>query len=108
MNLYISRRDFIKKSITSAAAKSFQPKGIAPKESCRHWSGVGRLSAAFEVKQTDHDVTVLEARTRARGRVQTLRDSFSDGMYAEAGAVSFSDAHDLILKYGTQNFSIYR
>lgn len=62
-------------------------------------AGLAGLSAAFELTQTGHDVTVFEARTRAGGRVQTLRDPFSDGMYAEAGAVSFSDAHDLTLKY---------
>jgi monoamine oxidase len=62
-------------------------------------AGLAGLSAAYELTQAGHDVTVLEARTRPGGRVYTLRDAFSDGMYAEAGAHSFSDAHDLTLKY---------
>jgi monoamine oxidase len=112
MMRYISRRAFIKKSITSAAAfsivpsgvlsanrKHLQPRGIAPKRVVVIGAGLAGLSAAFELTQTGHGVTVLEARTRAGGRVQTLRDPFSDGMYAEAGAVSFSDARNLTLKY---------
>ena len=31
-----------------------------------------------------HDVQLLEARMRPGGRVYTLRDSFADGLYAEA------------------------
>jgi hypothetical protein len=36
---------------------------------------------------------------RPGGRVFTLRDVFADGMFAEAGAYSFSDADDLLVKY---------
>ncbi|MDQ3803876.1 MAG: FAD-dependent oxidoreductase, partial [Acidobacteriota bacterium] len=38
-------------------------------------------------------VTVLEARTRAGGRVHTMREPFSDGLYAEAGAMFIPDTH---------------
>jgi monoamine oxidase len=112
MKRYISRRDFIKKSVIGAAAfsivpsnvlsanrKSLRQTGIGPKRVVVIGAGLAGLSAAFELTQTGHDVTILEARTRSGGRVHTLRDPFSDGMYAEAGAVSFSDAHDLTLKY---------
>jgi monoamine oxidase len=108
---YINRRNFIKQSIFSTAAlsapsfdapsanrKVFQPTGIAPKKVIVIGAGLAGLSAAFELTQTGHGVTVLEARNRSGGRVYTLRDPFSDGMYAEAGAFSFSDAHDLTLK----------
>jgi monoamine oxidase len=42
---------------------------------------------------------VLEARTRPGGRVHTLREPFSDGLYAEAGAARIPENHDLTLKY---------
>src|SRR2546421_13050704 len=62
-------------------------------------AGLGGLSAAYQLTQAGHDVTILEARTRAGGRVHTLREPFSDGLYAEAGAIAFSDLHDYTLKY---------
>lgn len=57
------------------------------------------LVAAYELSKLGHDVTVLEARTRPGGRVHTLREPFSDGLYAEAGAARIPDNHDLTLKY---------
>ena len=52
-------------------------------------AGLAGLSAAFELVEAGHDVTVLEARTRPGGRVLTLREGFSDGLYAEGGAEYF-------------------
>ena len=57
------------------------------------------LTAGYELTQLGHDVTILEARTRPGGRVHTLREPFSDGLYAEAGAARIPDRHDLTLKY---------
>lgn len=57
------------------------------------------LVAGYELSQLGHNVTILEARTRPGGRVQTLRDPFSDGLYAEAGAARIPEDHDLTLKY---------
>ncbi|MCU1267122.1 MAG: amine oxidase [Acidobacteria bacterium] len=62
-------------------------------------AGLAGMAAAHELIQAGHDVTVLEARLRAGGRVQTLREPFSDGMYAEAGAMYVPDSHDWTLKY---------
>lgn len=47
-------------------------------------------------------MTVLEARTRHGGRVHTLREPFSDGLYAEEGAARIPESHDLTLKYVRQ------
>jgi monoamine oxidase len=53
-------------------------------------AGLAGLAAAWELQQAGHEVAVLEARNRAGGRVYTLRSPFSDGLYADAGAVSFT------------------
>ena len=57
------------------------------------------MSAAYELTQAGHDVTVLEAQTRPGGRVLTLRDPFPDGLYAEAGATRIPNHHHFTLKY---------
>ncbi len=62
-------------------------------------AGMAGLVAAYELVKLGHDVTILEARTRPGGRVHTLREPFSDGLYAEAGAARIPDNHDLTLKY---------
>ena len=62
-------------------------------------AGMAGLVAGYELSQLGHDVTILEARTRPGGRVHTLREPFSDGLYAEAGAARIPDQHDLTLKY---------
>jgi monoamine oxidase len=65
-------------------------------------AGMAGLVAAYELTQRGHDVTVLEARTRPGGRVHTLREPFSDGLYAEEGAARIPENHDLTLKYVKQ------
>lgn len=57
------------------------------------------LVAGYELTQLGHDITILEARTRPGGRVHTLREPFSDGLYAEEGAARIPANHDLTLKY---------
>jgi monoamine oxidase len=65
-------------------------------------AGMAGLVAAYELTQRGHDVTVLEARTRPGGRVHTLREPFSDGLYADEGAARIPENHDLTLKYVKQ------
>ena len=62
-------------------------------------AGLAGLCAAYELDASGHDVTVLEAQTRPGGRVQTLRDRFDDGLFAEAGASRIPTSHDLTLGY---------
>src|SRR6185369_7065362 len=62
-------------------------------------AGMAGLVSVHELSKLGHDVTILEARTRPGGRVHTLREPFSDGLYAEEGAARIPDTHDLTLKY---------
>lgn len=107
----LSRRDFLRHSLLAAAALSLTPldalalgnkplvrKG-PPKKVIVIGAGPAGLSAAYELVQVGHDVTILEARTRPGGRVYTIREPFSDGMYAEAGAARIPPHHDLTLAY---------
>ena len=71
----------------------------APKRVLIVGAGLAGLSAAYELNQAGHDVTVLEARTRPGGRVHTLRDPFPDGLHAEAGATRIPNHHHFTLKY---------
>jgi monoamine oxidase len=45
-------------------------------------AGLAGLAAAYELASAGHAVTVIEARARPGGRVQTLREPFTDGLYA--------------------------
>jgi monoamine oxidase len=115
----MKRRDFLKQTalaagfaltareanaltLNSRALKAtdgrLEPKGT-PKRIVVVGAGLAGLAAAYELTQAGHDVTVLEARARTGGRVQTLREQFSDGLYAEAGAMNVYDTHDWTLKY---------
>jgi monoamine oxidase len=108
--LAITRRQFLQRTALAAAgagliqtppalgATSLNLKG-PPKKVLVLGAGMAGLVAAYELTQLGHDVTVLEARTRPGGRVHTLREPFSDGLYAEAGAARIPNDHDLTLKY---------
>jgi monoamine oxidase len=105
------RRDFLKRTAAAVATLSASSlnafavgQGIlerrgAPKKVIIIGAGLAGLSAAYELTQAGHDVTVLEARTRPGGRVHTLRDPFAEGLYADAGATRVPSHHHFTLKY---------
>ena len=62
-------------------------------------AGMAGLVAAHELVRAGHTVTILEARERVGGRVHTLREPFSAGLFAEAGAMRIPRCHDLTLAY---------
>src|SRR5882724_7395795 len=100
----INRRTFLKQSTIAVAGVSLArlpiiSATVAPKKIIIIGAGMAGLSAGYELSQAGHDVTILDARTRPGGRVQTLREPFSDGLYAEAGAARIPDNHDLTLHY---------
>ncbi len=62
-------------------------------------AGMAGLVAAYELQRTGHEPIVLEAQQRVGGRIYTLREPFSDSLYAEAGAMRIPRAHDLTMAY---------
>src|SRR5450432_2773204 len=68
-------------------------------------AGMSGLVAAYELMTAGYDVTVLEGRDVAGGRVQTIRTPFSSGHYAEAGAMFFPGEHTLTIGYA-QHFNV--
>ncbi|MGE0736184.1 MAG: flavin monoamine oxidase family protein [Alphaproteobacteria bacterium] len=62
-------------------------------------AGMAGLVAAYELLRAGHDPIILEARPRVGGRVWTLREPFSDGLYAELGAMRIPRSHDLTMAY---------
>jgi len=92
----LARRDLLKSALVSTALL-----GAArpPKKVVIVGAGLAGLSAAYELVQSGHQVTVLDARDRPGGRVLTLRDTFADGQYAEAGAETFGETHNFVQHY---------
>ncbi|MEF8794976.1 MAG: NAD(P)/FAD-dependent oxidoreductase [Salinivenus sp.] len=68
-----------------------RPPGSLQNEVLVIGAGLAGLAAAWELEEAGHEVTVLEARSRPGGRVQTLRDPFAGDLYAEAGAMYFHE-----------------
>jgi monoamine oxidase len=105
MNNRTSRRSFIG-TIASAAGLAAARIEAAARQPARPGgtvlilgAGVAGLAAALELRRLGFDVAVLEARTRPGGRVHTIREPFSDGLYAEAGAGRIPSTHQLTLGY---------
>ena len=62
-------------------------------------AGLAGLAAGFELKRAGHTPIILEAQQRVGGRVYTLRDPFTEGLYAEVGAMRIPRAHTLTMSY---------
>src|SRR3712207_6369643 len=96
----LNRRDFLKLGIAATVTSlGFKAKA---KRVIVLGAGLAGLSAALELGNSGYDVTVLEARARPGGRVYTLREPFSDGLYAETGASRIQDSHEFTLRYVKQ------
>lgn len=116
MSQSINRRRFLKQISMGAAALALMPHiaraerrgGIRlmgePKSIVILGAGLAGLAAGYELKRAGHNVTILEARKFAGGRLQTLR-GFGDGQYAEAGPLSFPQEHTFTFGYA-QDFNL--
>src|SRR5712691_10254292 len=62
-------------------------------------AGMAGLVIAYELQRAGHVVTILEGRQRVGGRVYTLREPFTPGLYGEAGAMRLPKAHTLTMAY---------
>lgn len=108
----LTRREFLKNiSFTGFASTVLpfrSPSGVLP--SSGQFSnkenkvviigaGLAGLAAADELVNAGYDAAIVEARERAGGRVYTLREPFTDGLYAEAGATRIPDNHHLTFHY---------
>jgi monoamine oxidase len=91
-----SRRDLLKTALLSPATFGA---GWKPKKILIAGAGLAGLSAAYELVQTGHQVMVFDARDRPGGRVLTMRDTFTGGQYAEAGAETFGETHTFVQHY---------
>ncbi len=94
-----TRRELLKAAILPAVAVSVRGAGVPPKKILIAGGGLAGLSAAYELARAGHEISVFEARDRPGGRVLTLRDSFADRQYAEAGAETFNETHDFVARY---------
>jgi monoamine oxidase len=109
--LNISRRQFVGRGFAAASALAIgqaraltllageERRSTSPRKVVILGAGIAGLAAALKLREIGHDVTILEARTRPGGRVHTLREPFSDGLYAEAGAGRIPITHALTLAY---------
>jgi monoamine oxidase len=100
----IDRREFLRQAAFLTLSASYthgaeSKRTLGKKKVIIIGAGLAGLSAAFELHQAGHEIFILEARTRPGGRVHTLREPFSDGLYAEAGAARIADNHYWTLKY---------
>jgi len=105
----LTRRDLLRRAALSLPALAALPRlalaadpprpRAVPRKVIVVGAGLAGLAAAYELTLRGHDVTVLEAQGRPGGRVYTLREPFADGLYAEAGAMTFSNHYKHFLRY---------
>ncbi len=96
----------------STVRLGLQPGASHPSRVIVVGAGIAGLAAAYELQRAGHEVTILEAQQRVGGRILTLREPFSSGLYAEAGAMRVPARHKLtrayIEKFGLQTSEFTR
>lgn len=97
-----TRRELLARGAMAALAAGVAPSFLAADDRPRGplrvavvGAGLAGLACALELTEAGHDVTVFEARARPGGRVRTLRETFADGLTAEAGAMQVLENHEL-------------
>src|SRR5262245_36816588 len=104
MKRQFTRREFLTRSALAAAAPALlsvsrAESPIAPQRIIVIGAGLAGLAAAYELTRVGHEVRVIEAQSRAGGRVLTLREPFPEGLIAEAGATRIHLSQDRVIRY---------
>jgi monoamine oxidase len=73
--------------------------GGRPKKIIIVGAGMAGLVAADVLLQAGHDPMILEAQSRVGGRILTIREPFTPGLYGEAGAMRIPQSHALTVAY---------
>jgi monoamine oxidase len=100
----VNRRDFLGTLALGVPATlvASQRSAVPDRHAIIVGAGLAGLSAALRLREAGWDASILEARSRPGGRVHTVREPFSDGLYAEAGAARIQDTHEYTLRYVKQ------
>ena len=91
------RREFL--AAAALAAAGLPARARASRSVIVLGAGLAGLAAAEALVEGGFEVTILEARDRPGGRVETLRTPFVEGQYAEAGAMFIPASHHLVRAY---------
>ena len=81
------------------ARSGLTPRAPKPKKVLIVGAGMAGLVAADALQRAGHEPLLLEGQQRVGGRIYTLREPFTHGQYAEAGAMRIPKSHDLTLAY---------
>lgn len=85
--------------LLSIVENGLRPQAAHPKKVLIIGAGMAGLTAGYELQRAGHEMTILEATNRVGGRVLTIREPFSDGLYGEAGAMRLPMSHKLTHAY---------
>ena len=113
LNNKISRRSFLKRTSAFTSLASIAPFSISSilsdasddKRIIVIGAGLAGLSCAYELDRAGYNVILIEAQSRAGGRVRTYRDPFADNLYAEMGAEYVDSSDELVHQY-CKNFDL--
>ena len=78
------------------------PRTTNPKDVAIIGAGIAGLVSASLLANARHNVTIFEASNRIGGRILTVREPFSNGLYGEAGAMRLPKFYQLTLEYVKQ------
>jgi monoamine oxidase len=95
----MDRRAFLKLSaVAPFVTRASQGRGASGDPVVVVGAGLAGLRAAEVLRKAGIPVVVLEARNRPGGRVYTIRSSFAEGLYAEAGAIRIPPQHETVVQ----------
>jgi monoamine oxidase len=87
-----------RRALAAVIDTGLAPRADPPRRVIVVGAGMAGLVAAGALLDAGHDVSIVEARARVGGRIRTIREPFTDGLYGEAGAARIPASHDLTLR----------